>query len=60
MSVLDNIPIVDLAMAGTEAIDAVQQERLKAERESRDEEARLIEELMKEAKEAGKDCNNAD
>ena len=60
MSVLDNIPTVDLALAGAETIDAIQQEKLKAERESREEEARLIEELMKEAKDAGEVCKNVD
>lgn len=60
MSILDNIPIVDLALAGAETIDSIQQERLKAERESREEEARLMEELLKDAKEAGEDCNNVE
>ena len=50
MTVLDNIPIVDIALAGTEVIDAVQQEIEDAEHESKREERRLLRQLLKEAK----------
>ena len=59
MAILDKIPIVDLGLAGAEIIDATQQE-LKTERESQQEKARLIEELVKEAKEAGEVCNDVE
>lgn len=56
MSVLDNIPIVDLGLASAEAIDAVQQDWLKAELEAQEEQAVLMEQLIEEAKKAGKVC----
>ena len=56
MTVLDNIPIVDIALAGSEGIDAVQQARLKAEAEAAQEQAAMINDLMREAREAGVNC----
>ncbi len=56
MTVLDNIPILDITLAGAEGIDAVQQARLKAEAKAKQTQAAMINELMREAQDAGLNC----
>jgi len=56
MFILDQIPIADFALAGTETIDAIQQERLRVACEAKQAEATSIDKLLKEAKDAGASC----
>ncbi|XZE46978.1 RHS repeat domain-containing protein [Pirellulaceae bacterium SH467] len=60
MTVLDNIPIIDIALAGAEGIDAVQQARIRAESDALQEQEKMINDLMREAQEAGVNCQDED
>jgi hypothetical protein len=59
MFVFDQIPILDFALAGAESIDAIQQERLRIEREVKQIEANMIDALLQEARRASASCGGS-